>query len=134
MRDVLVVDDDFMVAEIHRRFVEQVDGFRAVGVARTGAEALTAARELKPDLILLDVYLPDMTGLNVLQQLRSHGDRVGVIMITAARELDTVSAALDGGAADYLIKPFEFPHCGPNWRRSRRVRTPWSPTVASISR
>lgn len=108
MRDVLVVDDDFMVAEIHRRFVEQVDGFRAVGVARTGAEALAAARKMRPQLILLDVYLPDMTGLEVLQQLRSGGDRVGVIMITAARELDTVSGALDGGAADYLIKPFEF--------------------------
>jgi len=108
MRDVLVVDDDFMVAEIHRRFVEQVDGFRAVGVARTGTEALSAARELRPQLILLDVYLPDMTGLEVLQRLRSEGDRVGVIMITAARELDTVSGALDGGAADYLIKPFEF--------------------------
>jgi response regulator of citrate/malate metabolism len=108
MRDVLVVDDDFMVAEIHRRFVEQVDGFRAVGVARTGAEALSAARELSPQLILLDVYLPDMTGLEVLQRLRSDGDRVGVIMITAARELDTVSGALDGGAADYLIKPFDF--------------------------
>ena len=76
MRDVLVVDDDFMVAEIHRRFVEQVDGFRAVGVARTGAEALSAARELQPQLILLDVYLPDMTGLEVLQQLRS-GRRPG---------------------------------------------------------
>ena len=50
-----------------------------------------------------------MTGLDVLQRLRSAGDRVGVIMITAARELDTVSGALDGGAADYLIKPFEFP-------------------------
>jgi response regulator of citrate/malate metabolism len=108
MRDVLVVDDDFMVAEIHRRFVEQVDGFRTVGVARTGAEALSAARELQPQLILLDVYLPDMTGLEVLQRLRSDGDRVGVIMITAARELDTVKGALDGGAADYLIKPFEF--------------------------
>ena len=109
MHDVLVVDDDFMVAEIHRRFVEQVDGFRAVGVARTGAEALTAVADLNPDLVLLDVYLPDMTGLKVLQQLRSTGNGVGVIMITAARELDTVSAALDGGAADYLIKPFEFP-------------------------
>src|SRR5690349_3196689 len=108
MRDVLVVDDDFMVAEIHRRFVEQVEGFRAVGVARTGAEALAAARDLRPQLILLDVYLPDMTGLEVLQSLRADGDRVGVIMITAARELDTVSGALDGGAADYLIKPFEF--------------------------
>lgn len=108
MRDVLVVDDDFMVADIHRRFVERVDGFRAVGVARTGGEALTAAQELAPDLILLDVYLPDMTGLDVLHRLRAAGDRVGVIMITAARELDTVRAALDGGAADYLIKPFEF--------------------------
>ncbi|UXA11356.1 response regulator [Mycobacterium sp. SMC-8] len=109
MRDVLVVDDDFMVAEIHRRFVDRVDGFRAVGVARTGAEALTATRELRPQLILLDVYLPDMTGLKVLQRLRSEGDRVDVIMITAARELDTVRGALDGGATDYLIKPFEFP-------------------------
>ena len=109
MRDVLIVDDDFMVAEIHRSFVEQVDGFRAVGVARTGTDALSAARELQPQLILLDVYLPDMTGLEVLQRLRSGGDRVGVIMITAARELDTVTGAFDGGAADYLIKPFEFP-------------------------
>ncbi|WP_197379742.1 response regulator [Mycolicibacterium mengxianglii] len=108
MPDVLVVDDDFMVAEIHRRFVEQVDGFRTVGVARNGSEALTAVAELAPDLVLLDVYLPDMTGLQVLQRLRSTGNGVGVIMITAARELDTVSAALDGGAADYLIKPFEF--------------------------
>ena len=108
MRDVLVVDDDFMVADIHRRFVDRVDGFRAVGVARTGAEALTATKELRPQLILLDVYLPDMSGLDVLQRLRSEGDRVDVIMITAARELDTVRGALDGGAADYLIKPFEF--------------------------
>jgi response regulator of citrate/malate metabolism len=109
MRDVLVVDDDFMVADIHRRFVERVEGFRPVGVARSGAEALTAAQDLAPHLILLDVYLPDMTGLEVLQRLRSAGDRVGVIMITAARELETVRSALDGGAADYLIKPFEFP-------------------------
>jgi response regulator of citrate/malate metabolism len=108
MRDVLVVDDDFMVAEIHRRFTDRVDGFRSVGGARTGAEALEQAATLRPDLILLDVYLPDMTGLEVLQRLRSGGDRVGVIMITAARELDTVAGALDGGAADYLIKPFEF--------------------------
>jgi response regulator of citrate/malate metabolism len=108
VRDVLVVDDDFMVAEIHRRFTDRVDGFRTVGVARTGADALEQAEALQPDLILLDVHLPDLTGVDVLQRLRADGDGVGVIMITAARELDTVSAALDGGAADYLIKPFEF--------------------------
>lgn len=108
MREVLVVDDDFMVADIHRRFVDRIDGFHTVDVAHTGGAALEAAHTLRPDLILLDVYLPDMTGLQVLQTLRAEGDPVGVIMITAARELDTVGGALDGGAADYLIKPFEF--------------------------
>lgn len=108
MRDVLVVDDDFMVAEIHRRFTDRVDGFRTVGVARSGADALEQAAALHPDLILLDVHLPDMDGVEVLHRLRASGDSVGVIMITAARELDTVAGALDGGAADYLIKPFEF--------------------------
>lgn len=108
MRDVLIVDDDFMVAEIHRRFVERIEGFQPVAVARSGAEALSAAATHRPHLILLDVYLPDMTGLEVLHRLRAEGDHVGVIMITAARELDTVRGALDGGAADYLIKPFEF--------------------------
>ncbi|MEZ0359962.1 response regulator [Mycobacterium sp. SA01] len=108
MREVLVVDDDFMVADIHRRFVDRIEGFHTVEVAHTGAAALDAARTVRPDLILLDVYLPDMTGLQMLQTLRAEGDPVGVIMITAARELDTVSGALDGGAADYLIKPFEF--------------------------
>ncbi|MDZ7884337.1 MAG: response regulator [Mycobacterium sp.] len=108
MRDVLIVDDDFMVAEIHRRFVERIEGFQPVAVARSGTEALAAAAAHHPHLILLDVYLPDMTGLEVLHRLRADGDHVGVIMITAARELDTVRGALDGGAADYLIKPFEF--------------------------
>ncbi|KAA0024294.1 response regulator [Antrihabitans cavernicola] len=109
MVDVLIVDDDFMVAEIHRRFVDRTDGFTAVGVARNGAEALDAVAALHPDLVLLDVHLPDMSGLAVLRKLRADGNPVGVIMITAARELDTVSGALHGGAADYLIKPFEYP-------------------------
>ena len=134
MRDVLIVDDDFMVAEIHRRFVEQVDGFRAVGVARTGTEALAAVRDMKPHLMLLDVYLPDMTGLEVLQRLRSDGDLVGVIMITAARELDTVKGALDGGAADYLIKPFEFPQFKSKLEAFAARATPWSPPVGSTKR
>jgi len=105
---VLIVDDDFMVARVHAGFVAALDGFEVVGTASTGAEALAAADRLSPDLVLLDVYLPDMTGLEVLQRLRSAGDPVGVVMITAARELGTVTGALDGGAADYLIKPFEF--------------------------
>ena len=109
MIGVLIVDDDFMVAKVHAGFVAALDGFEVVGTAATGAQALAEIERLKPTLVLLDVYLPDMTGLEVLQRLRFEGYRVGVIMITAARELDTVKGALDGGAADYLIKPFEFP-------------------------
>lgn len=104
---VLVVDDDFMVASIHNRFVERVDGFVPVGVAATGRAALEEVRRLRPDLVLLDVHLPDFSGLEVLRRLRGAGDDVGVIMVTAAREAETVRAAAAAGAAHYLVKPFE---------------------------
>ena len=103
---VLVVDDDFMVARIHRKFVEQVDGFEVVGEARSGAEALAAADQLRPDLVLLDIYLPDMSGLEVLRTLRGAGNQVDVLVVTAARDVDTVQQALRGGVVQYLIKPF----------------------------
>ena len=103
---VLVVDDDFMVARVHRRFVERVAGFAVVGEARSGAEALDAVREHRPDLVLLDIYLPDMTGLEVLRALRAEADPVDVLVVSAARDLDTVQEAYRGGAVQYLIKPF----------------------------
>lgn len=103
---VLVVDDDFMVARIHRRFVERVPGFAVVGEARTGADALTAVREHAPDLVLLDIYLPDMTGIEVLRSLRAGEHPVDVLVVTAARDVETVQAAYRGGAVQYLIKPF----------------------------
>lgn len=104
---VLVVDDDFMVASIHTRFVERVPGFVPVGVAATGRAALEETGRLRPDLLLLDVHLPDFSGLEVLRRLRAAGDEVGVIMVTAAREAETVRAAAASGAAHYLVKPFE---------------------------
>jgi response regulator of citrate/malate metabolism len=109
MISVLVVDDDFMVARVHRGFVERVPGFHVVGEAHTGAGALDAATRLRPDLVLLDIYLPDMTGLDVLQALRSREDQnVDVIAVTAAREVETIHAAMLGGVAQYLVKPFGF--------------------------
>ena len=70
MITVLVVDDDFRVARIHSAFVDRVEGFRTVGVAANGAEALAMARRLGPDLILLDLYLPDVFGLDLINQMR----------------------------------------------------------------
>jgi response regulator of citrate/malate metabolism len=105
---VLVVDDDFMVASIHERFVARTEGFEVVGSARTGAEALALTAELRPDLLLLDVHLPDMSGLDVLAALRAGGSDVGVVMVTAERGADAVRTALHGGAMQYLVKPFEY--------------------------
>jgi len=107
-RTVLVVDDDFMVASIHIRFVERLPGFTVVGTAATGRAALDEIERLRPDLVLLDVHLPDITGIEVLRELRAAGSQVGVVMVTAAREADTVRAAAAGGAAHYVVKPFEF--------------------------
>ncbi len=105
---VLVVDDDFMVARVHSGYVARIDGCEVVGVAHTGAAALAAARDLRPDLVLLDVYLPDMSGLEVLRGLRSGApDDPSVLMITASDEAATVAGALHGGAAHYLVKPFD---------------------------
>lgn len=106
MIDVLVVDDDFMVAQIHRNYVEQVDDFQVVGMAHTGAQALALAEELQPDLILLDIYLPDVNGLDLLNPLRAVAPAVDVLVISAAREADLVKRALRGGIVQYLMKPF----------------------------
>ncbi len=110
MIQVLVVDDDFMVARLHSSIVSRQPGFEVVGAARTGAEALAAVRSLRPDLVLLDIYLPDMSGLDVLRKFReSSADYpVDVIVISAAREVDTLRTALRGGVFQYLVKPFEI--------------------------
>ena len=76
---VLVVDDDFMVARVHRDVVQRIPGFDVVGEARTGADALELVAGLRPDIVLLDVYLPDIPGTEVLQRFRSGAAPVRVI-------------------------------------------------------
>jgi response regulator of citrate/malate metabolism len=105
---VLIVDDDFMVARIHSGFVERTAGFEVAGVARTGEEALELVSSLAPDLLLLDVHLPDISGLEVLGRLRRQGHPVAVVVVTAERGAPAVRAALHGGAMQYLVKPFEY--------------------------
>ena len=120
---VLVVDDDFMVARVHSGYVGRIPGCEVVGVAHTGADALALARELRPDLVLLDVYLPDVSGLEVLRLLRTGAaDDPFVLMITAAADAVTVTGALHGGAAHYLVKPFDAAVLAQHVERIGRVR------------
>lgn len=115
--DVLVVDDDFMVARVHRAFVERVPPFRVVGTAGTGAQAITAVDELRPDLVLLDLYLPDVFGLDVIPRLRTAGHDCDFMVISAAREADTVRGAVRHGVVDYLLKPFDYEDLKPRLDR-----------------
>ncbi len=107
MIGVLIVDDDFMVAKVHAGFVSALAGFEVVGTASTGSQAIEDVVRLRPDLVLLDVYLPDMTGLDVLRRLRADGWPADVIVISAARDVDSIRSALHGGVLHYLVKPFD---------------------------
>ncbi len=104
----LIVDDDVRVADIHKSYVEKVDGFEVAGIANRGTEALRRVLDDQPDLILLDIYLPDLGGLEVCRRLRAAGNLVDVIAVTAARDVETVRAATGLGIAQYLVKPFAF--------------------------
>lgn len=102
------MEDDFRVAQINKRFTKQVEGFEVCGTASTIQEAMEVLPILKPDLVLLDVYFPDGDGIDMLWHIRNHHRSTDVILITAAKELDTVQEALRGGVIDYIIKPVMF--------------------------
>ncbi|AVH56063.1 MULTISPECIES: response regulator [Streptomyces] len=109
MIEVLVVDDDTRVARVNAAYVEKVPGFHVAGQAHSAAEALRRMEALpRLDLVLMDHYLPDETGLAVVQEMRRRGHQTDVIMVTAARDISTVQAAMRQGALQYLVKPFAF--------------------------
>lgn len=109
MITVLVVDDDFRVAQVHADFVGQIPGMRVVGHSHTATAALDAVARHHPDLVLLDIYLPDASGLRVLRRLRSMPEhRPDVMLLTAARDMQAVKTAMREGALHYLIKPVDF--------------------------
>ena len=108
---VLIVEDDFRIAEINRQFVNRVDGFTVLDVVKTGKEALAYLRNHRsggPQLILLDVYIPDTEGLSLFWQLRNEFNEIDVIMVTAAKEVTTITETLRGGIFDYIVKPADF--------------------------
>ncbi|MBT2455868.1 response regulator [Streptomyces sp. ISL-86] len=105
---VLVVDDDSRVARINAAYVAKVPGFTVAAQAHSAAEALDFLAAHPVDLILLDHYLPDENGLDLVRRLRQSGHHTDVIMVTAARDLATVQAAMRLGALQYLVKPFTF--------------------------
>ncbi|WP_038890077.1 response regulator [Vibrio campbellii] len=106
---VMIIEDDIAIAELHHKYLSQLSGLEVVGIATTRMEAEMQLEVLKPDLLLMDVYLPDGTGLEILNTLRANNQTCDVILITAARDVDTLQQAMRGGVVDYLLKPVMFP-------------------------
>jgi two-component system response regulator DctR len=105
---VLLIEDDLMVQEVNRQFVERVDGFRVTGVAGSGLEGIEQLRALQPDLVILDIFMPLQDGIETLAQIRKEQLSVDVIIISAANDQRTIQRMLQNGAVDYIIKPFKF--------------------------
>jgi response regulator of citrate/malate metabolism len=106
---VLVVDDDYHVAHTHALSVGRIDGFDVVGEANSGAAAVELVASTKPDLMLLDMYLPDFTGLEVVRRLASSSAKIpDFLLLTAARDIESIRTAMQLGAFYYLVKPFSF--------------------------
>jgi two-component system, CitB family, response regulator MalR len=107
--NVLIVEDDPMVARFNQRYLEEIKGFHLIGISNSIEDAMVKVNEYKIDLILLDVYMPGKhTGMDLLEQIRKEQRETDVILITAASEVDNIQSALRMGVVDYLIKPFEF--------------------------
>jgi len=107
---VLVVEDEPVAADAHCAYVERVPGFVVRGVAHDGAGAIRQLGDpsYRVDLVLLDMHLPDLHGLDVVRAMRTAGHRADVIAVTSARDLEVVRAAVSQGVAQYLLKPFTF--------------------------
>lgn len=105
---ILIVEDDRQIAEIQRRFVERLNDVELCGIAHSLEDARDLIDVMVPHLILLDIYFPDGNGLELLRELRAKDSGSDVILITAAKEVETLRSALRGGVFDYILKPLVF--------------------------
>ena len=108
MIKIVIIEDDPMVSFIHTQYLEKMPDIIITAVFNNAKEALGYLQKYKTDLVILDVYMPGMTGFELLQQLRAENNQVDVIMVTADNSLDDIKMAMSLGVLDYLVKPFEY--------------------------
>ena len=104
----IIAEDDPRIAEIQHRFLEKLEAFEAIGLALNLEDCREMINILEPDLILLDIHFPDGNGLEFLKTLRDENRNIDVILVTAARDVESVKSAMHGGVFDYIVKPLEF--------------------------
>ena len=128
---ILVVEDEPQIARVLQLEL-QFEGYD-VTIAHTGTDGLIAYREQPFDLVLLDIMLPEMNGLDVLKRIRTDERMTPVILLTAKNDTSDKVAGLDLGANDYITKPFEFEELLARIRTHLRFAQPKQATVTTIS-
>lgn len=104
----MLIEDDPMVQEVNKEFIKSVEGFQVIAVANDGEEGIRLVKEMKPDLIILDIFMPKQDGIKVLQEIRKQELETDVVVVSAAKDRDTIKFMLQNGALDYIIKPFKL--------------------------
>ncbi|WP_274309590.1 response regulator [Solibacillus daqui] len=105
---VLLVEDDPMVREVNRQFIERVEGFKVMDMASDGKKGIDKIKALKPDLVVMDIFMPEQDGIETLHQIRSENLNVDCLTVTAANDVQTIQQILHLGVFDYIMKPFTF--------------------------
>lgn len=107
-KKVLVVDDAAFVRAMLKRIIEE-NGFVVAGEAENGEEALRSYRSVKPDVTIMDITMPLMDGIEATQKIRAIDPKAVIIIVSARGEKPMVLKAIEAGAADFIVKPFEVP-------------------------
>ncbi|MER2106476.1 MAG: response regulator [Solibacillus sp.] len=105
---VLLVEDDPMVREVNRQFIERVAGFQVIDMANNGVTGIEKVKQMRPDLIIMDIFMPEQDGIETLRQIRQQKLNVDCISVTAANDVQTIQEILHLGVFDYIMKPFTF--------------------------
>ena len=108
MVEVLIVEDDPMVAQLNKKYLQMLPGFNLASVVSNGEQALHFIHDNHIDLLLLDVFMPKLNGLELLKYIRISYPKIDIIMVTAACNTNDIQTALRLGVIDYIVKPFTF--------------------------
>jgi two-component system chemotaxis response regulator CheY len=105
----VVVDDAVFMRTLLKKMIEEVEGYKVVGEGSNGYEAIEQVKIHKPDIITLDITMPEMDGISAIKEILKYSPETGIIMVSAMGQQSMVVEAIKMGAKDFVVKPFEKP-------------------------
>ncbi|NRG45519.1 response regulator [Bacillus sp. CRN 9] len=126
---VLIVEDDSVAASVYEQLIKNKDDFTVIGKAETASETIQLLDVITPELILLDIHLPDANGIDLLFQIKQAHRHVDIIIITASNDAKTVRDSMRGGAFSYMLKPIMVESFFSTLEEYRQTRQAWQSNV-----